>query len=237
MIGLVVVAVFSLDPLAKFLVERRIHAETGMETEIGKLTVRLSSSSLYIENFILKNPPEFGGGTFLEMPELYIAYDREALRSGKLHLKVVRIDIAKIHIVENKDGGKNIDELPVKILTAKPRGTATGKNQPAIVLDGIDRMEVSVRNVTFTNLRDPAQNMEQDLSIRNELFRNLKTDLDYQTAGALLTIKAGASFLFNGDFTNFGQLVKRKAKKEKRINPVSDELTNPVEKATETSAP
>ncbi|MEO6036263.1 MAG: hypothetical protein ABIQ35_13485, partial [Verrucomicrobiota bacterium] len=210
LIGVVLLAFFSIDPAAKFWAERRIKAETGLEATIGKLTVGVASSSLQIQNLMLKNKPEFGAGPLIEMPELFVAYDREAMRAGKLKLKVVRVEIARIHVVENKDGKKNIDDLqkrPAKIRGAKGSRRPTPSRDPALSLEGIDSLDVTIGNLQFTNLRDPSQNLDQPLSIRNEMFKDLKTKLDYETAAALLTIKAGASFLFSGGFANFGHLV------------------------------
>ena len=125
---LTAIAIFLIDPIAKFIAERRVRAETGMETTIGKFTVGLKTSTIHIENFVLKNPAEFGGDTFLEMPELFLSYDRDAMRSGKLHLNLVRIDVSKVHVVENKNGTRNIDALEKSQKKPKPHSAPTNKS-------------------------------------------------------------------------------------------------------------
>jgi uncharacterized protein involved in outer membrane biogenesis len=189
-------AVFFLDTIAKSIAEKRVRAETGMETTIGNFIVGIREPKIHIQNFVLKNPARFGGDTFIEMPELYLEYDRNALSTGKLHLKLVRINISKVHIVENKDGKKNVDDLQkhqpkMKSQTMPVR--SSNKTEPAFLFDGIDTLDVTLNSIRFTSEKHPEQNLEQNLGIKHEMFKNLKTDLDFQTAEAVLILKAGMS--------------------------------------------
>jgi uncharacterized protein involved in outer membrane biogenesis len=205
---LVIVAfILSLDAIARFVAERRVRAETGMETSIGKFTVGLKSSTIHIQNFVLKNPAEFGGDTFVEMPELFLDYDHEALRAGKLHLNLVRIDIAKVHVVENKDGKRNVDELQKHQRRSKTSHGSTNQSEAPFIFDGLDQLEVTLKTAQFTSFKNPSQNLEQDLGIRHEIFKNLKSEKDFQTAAALIALKAGAGLLLNGELTNPAQLL------------------------------
>lgn len=235
---LVVAGILLLDTIAKSVAERRVRTETGMDTKIGKFTVGLRSSTIHIENFVLKNTAEFGGDTFVEMPELFLDYDREALRSGKLRLKLVRIDIAKVHVVENKDGKRNVDELQKhQRKSESPRGT-TGKsphkNEPPFVFDGIETLDVTLKTAQFTNLKNPTQNLEHDLGIRHEMFKNLKTEKDFQTAAALLTLKAGAGLLLSGEVTNPLTLLLGGSTAGKETKNILEGLTEPLPEKTQT---
>lgn len=196
-----VLFILSLDTIAKFVAERRIRSETGMETKIGKFTIGLKTSTIHIQNFVLKNPAEFGGGSFVEIPELFLDYDREALRSGKLHLNLVRIEVAKIHLVENKDGKRNDAELQKRQHLHKRKHDKDKNDQP-FDFDGLEKLDVTLGTVQFTSFKNPAQNLKQDLGIQHEIFKNLKTEKDFQTAAALLTLKAGTALLMGGEIAN-----------------------------------
>ncbi len=229
---LIVAGIFSIDTVARLTAERRVRAATGMETKIGKFSVGLASGNVHIENFVMKNSAEFGGESFVEMPELYIEYDREALRAGKLRLKLVRINIASIHVIENADGKRNIDDLQKHPAKPKSSKTSTNKNENPFMFDGIDALEITLRKTRFTNLRDPKQNMETDFGIQNELFRNLKTETDFQTAAAVLAIKAGAAFLLNGgnlrDLSEPAKLLKQSSKAGTETKSILEDIAQPV---------
>ena len=99
LVVLVVAAVLLLNTIAKQVVESRMRAGTGMETRIGLIDIGLLSPTITIENFKLYNTPDFGGSVFIDMPELHLEYDPRAIRSGKLHFKLVRLNLAEVALV------------------------------------------------------------------------------------------------------------------------------------------
>src|SRR5205809_6461763 len=101
---LIVLLILFRDPIAKGLVERRIRQQTGLPVKIGKLSVGLRRPTLSIDNFKLRNSPGFGGSTFIDVPLLRVQYDLAALRSRRIHLNTVLLNLGELHIVQNKDG-------------------------------------------------------------------------------------------------------------------------------------
>src|SRR6185436_3175625 len=145
---LIVAGVLLLDTMAKSLVESRIRAETGMDVKIGKLVIGLASPTITVEEFKLYNTSEFGGSPFVEMPELHLEYDREALYSGKLHLKLARLNLAEVYVIENKDGKSNVQELQKK--QPKPSNISTNKTSgPPLEFLGIDTLNVTISKAKF----------------------------------------------------------------------------------------
>ena len=201
-----------------------------MNVKIGKFTLGLRSATVHIENFVLENTAEFGGETFVDMPELFIEYDRDALRSGKLHLKRVRISINKVHVVENQEGKRNADELQKHQGKTKSRNAPSNENEPKLAFTGVDMLDVSIRTVQFTSFKNRDQNLEHDLEIRHEVFKNLKTDQDFQTAAALLALKAGGSLWLSGEFPNLGTLLMRGSKAGKETKNILEGLSAPLPK-------
>ncbi|MEO6181516.1 MAG: hypothetical protein ABIP71_00090 [Verrucomicrobiota bacterium] len=231
-IVLIVAAIFSVDTIARKVVERRLRAATGMETSIEKMTLGFASSSIHIKNLVLKNPTEFGGDTFLDMPELQIEYDRDALRAWKLHLRFVRLNLQKVHVVENREGKSNLDSMkkPSKP-DRSPSQTIPQTNNPLpeFGFDGIDRLDVSIGTIEFTSSKNPENNLVQNFAVTNEIFNNLKTELDFQTAGVVLILKAGLSGALDFDsFFKAGSKVGKKSKKKmpKTPEPLVMETTN-----------
>src|SRR6266487_4481807 len=94
---LLALLILLLDPLAKSLLEKQIRKQTGLDVKIGRVTMGLKRPTLSIDHFTLLNSAEFGGSTFLAIPELLAQYDLAALRSGKIHLNLARINLAELH--------------------------------------------------------------------------------------------------------------------------------------------
>jgi uncharacterized protein involved in outer membrane biogenesis len=203
LIVLVVIAFLSVDSIVKRIAQKRILAETGLVAEIGKFHIGFSDHSLTIKNFKLLNPSEFGGGTFVELPELHVEYDLEAIRSNVVHLRVVRIDLAALNVVENKDGKRNVDVLmkpaPRGHVPSAPRNPAT-TNAPAapslpFKFGGIDKLQVTLGATKYSSAKFPERSFDRDLGIKNEVFRDIKNEQDLQTVGIVLSLKAGLANL------------------------------------------
>lgn len=123
-IVLVVALVLLKDVLIKALVEYRLRAQTGLDARIGRLEMGLLTPTLTIEDLKLYNPAEFGGSLFLDLPELRLEYDRPALAAGRLHLILLRMNLAVVHVVEDKSGQYNLRFLEAKL------GASSGQFMP-----------------------------------------------------------------------------------------------------------
>ncbi|MEO7297658.1 MAG: hypothetical protein ABI042_03665 [Verrucomicrobiota bacterium] len=223
---LAITAILSIDAIAKLLAERRIESQTGFRASIGKLNLGIRNATVDFYDLVLKNPTQFHADTFLEMPELHIEYDRDALRTGKLHLKLVRFNLQKVHVVENAEGGKNIDGIQNQknaVGLPRPRGKGTKIDSSAYVFDGIDRLEMSLGLIEFTSEKSPEKNFRQNFAVTNEVFHNLKTDLDFQTVGVVLILKAGLS-----GSLDFDTLLNAGSKAGKKSKTILQDVTEPL---------
>jgi hypothetical protein len=177
------------DNIARNLTEERIRRETGFDAKIGKLEVSLFAPRVRLENVLLYNPPEFGGSLFLDIPDLHVEYDRNRLAMGKLHLKLLRLNLREVHIVESAQGRTNLVEILHKtapeLLVAKP-GSAGG-----YVFDGIDTLNLSVGTVRYTNLRLPKRNQLAKLDMRDDLTQNLHSEQDFTAILFKVLLRAG----------------------------------------------
>lgn len=221
---LAIVIFLSIDTVARIAAERRIGSETGLKATIEKLQIGFSKPTIHIENLILKNPAELRGNPIVEMPRLDFEYDRAALRMGKLHFKFLSIDLKSIHVVENALGHSNFDALQKKKVKKYPSlSTRTATKTNGFPFDGIDILEVTLGTVQFTSEKNPEKNFRQNFAVTNEVFKNLKTDLDFQTAGVVLILKAGLS-----GSLDFDTLLNAGSKAGKKSKTILQDVTEPL---------
>jgi uncharacterized protein involved in outer membrane biogenesis len=188
LVVLAVAGVLLLDTIVKEVVESRLRASTGMDVRIGKIEVGLLSPTITIENFKLYNTAEFGGSLFLDMPELHLEYDRMAARSGHLHFKLVRLDLAEIALVQNKNG-----RLNVQAMEKKGREASGGEKSPVTVnvkFTGIDTLNLTLGKFRLSNLASGREE-EIDFGIKDQLSHNVKSEADLQGLSFLLATRAG----------------------------------------------
>jgi uncharacterized protein involved in outer membrane biogenesis len=172
---LVVLAVLLKDVIAKSIAERNLRDNTGMDAKISKLEVNLGTPTVNLEGLKLYNRPEFGGSTFLDLPELRIEYVPADIREGKLHFKTVRLNLAEVHVVKNKDGKTNIDMLQ-KESKKKTSGQKSKTDKPGVDFGGIDTLYLTVGKIRITDELDPRNNAVIDVGIKDEVGTNLKDE-------------------------------------------------------------
>lgn len=173
-VALVVGLLFSKDAIAKAAVEQQLRAQTGMDVKIGKFSLSVLSPIATIENLTLYNPADFGGIPFLNIRELHIQFDREALAHRELRLKLLKLNIAELAVVKNDLGQTNIVNLAA---AAKP-----AKTSEMVEFKGIEVANFSISKVTFLDLKNQRNNREFTWNVQNQVFRDLKTSGEFYHA-------------------------------------------------------
>ena len=110
-VAIVVGLLLSKDAILKAAVEQQIRAQTGMDAKIGRLSLGLLTPVVTIENLKIHNTPEFGGAPFLDIRELHVEYDRDALAQRKLRITLLRLNLEELTVVRNATGTTNISTL------------------------------------------------------------------------------------------------------------------------------
>jgi hypothetical protein len=190
LVALLVAAILLMDTIAKQIVQSRLRAETGMDVKIGKMDIGLAAPTIAIEDFKMYNTPEFGGSLFLSMPEIYADYDWAAIRASKLHLNLLRINLAEIDIVQDKQGRLNIQGLEEK---SKAAADAARKQTSSLTFTGLDTLNVTIQKLRMWSMDAPARVTEARFGITNEIFTNLKTEEDMERMAVLLAARSSAS--------------------------------------------
>jgi hypothetical protein len=198
LVVLAVVLLLSLDTILRVVAENRIRAQTGMDAEIGKFHLGLLEPVVSIENLRIYNPPAFGGTPFLNIPEIHVEYDRDALLKNKIHLTLMRFNLGELDIVRNEAGQTNLFALGL----ALPKQGAKGgdqqlkefKQRTGLDFQGIDALNVSVGTARFIDLKDPSNNREQKIGIDDFVMKNVKTPADLAGLMVLVALRGGDFF-------------------------------------------
>ena len=177
------------DSFAKSLAEKNLRDSTGMDAKIARLEVGLLTPTANIEGLKIYNSADFGGGSFLEMPELRVEYVPEDMRTGKIHFKVLRLHIAEVHVVKNKDGRTNLDAIH-KESKKKSSGQKKKTDTPGVDFGGIDTVYLSVGKITVTDLGNPKNNREIRVNLKDEVGHNLKTEAELTAWFTFVVAKA-----------------------------------------------
>ena len=197
---LVVVAVLSLDSILRVMMEHRIRAQTGMDAEIGRLSVGLVEPRIEILDLKLYNPPDFGGTPFLSIPEIHVEYDRAALALSKLHLTLVRFNLGELDIVKNQAGQTNLFGLvlgaPLQKSPAPGPNPAVAQfqRQTGLTFQSVDYLNVSIGTFKYIDLKDSRHNRTQKIGIDNYVMKNVKGPADLAGLAFLIALRSGDFF-------------------------------------------
>lgn len=186
-IALVVALVLSKDAILKSLVERQIRAQTGMDVKIGKFSAGLLSPVVDIEKLTLYNPPEFGGTLFLDVPVLHVEYSRLGLAEKKLHLTLLRLNVAELNVVKNDAGHTNVTNFRWK----PPKQGA--RPQDKIQFPVIEVLNLSVGKARFIDLKNPRHNREYRPNLQNQIFKDVKSEDDVRAILFMIWLRSGGA--------------------------------------------
>jgi hypothetical protein len=216
LIVLLIAAILLLDTMAREFVEYQLRNDTGLETKVGHVTVGLLHPELTIENLVLYNRAQFGGSPFIELPELHVEYDPDALRSRKLHCTLLRFNLARVNLVEDKQGRRNFEAL-LKFFAASTTTPATPAppshpNHPVVPawhdvrFGGIDTLNISIGRATYLHMKQPDKVDELKFNVEHQVFTNVKTEQDFSADLIVALLKSNASLMQSGNPQTWIQL-------------------------------
>ncbi|MBI5387691.1 MAG: AsmA family protein [Verrucomicrobia bacterium] len=188
LIVLAVALVLLKDILLKAIVERRIREQTGLEVKIAKLEAGLFSPTFLMEDFKLYNPPEFGGSVFLDVPEVRFEYDAGEAVRGRLHFRLLRLNLKELHTVRSQSGRTNLLGL---VAQAQRRAPAQPPSDGGLKLEfgGIDRLYLSFGTVKHTDLQQPRNNWQRTIGWKDYEVKNICTEEDLRNWATLVLMQ------------------------------------------------
>lgn len=179
------------DLLIKEITQKRIQRQTGLQVRIGAMQTALLSSTLSIQNLVIYNPAEFGGGPLVDVPDLHLEYAYGNPASQGIKLKLLRLDIRELNIIQNNSGETNIitilDKVAPEILRKRSGQKSNGS------FGGIDMLNLSVGKVRYIHLAHPKRNQEIDVGMRHAIVQNIRTEDDLAGVFLKVLVRAGIS--------------------------------------------
>jgi hypothetical protein len=140
-----------------------------------------------IEHFQLYNTPEFGGAPFVDIPELHLEYDRFSLARRKLHITLLRFNLAELNIVKNETGHTNIVSMMNHAGAQRPRNHRGAE----VEFTGIDVLNLSLGKVRLLDLKDRQKSGELYIGLRDQVFRNVKSESDLLGVLFVIWLRSG----------------------------------------------
>jgi len=122
-----VVAFLARNFIARKSVEVGVKKLTGFPLEIGKVDVGVFGGTLEVNNLKLTNPPEFHGGTFVDLPLFKVDYTTLSMLTGSPHIKELVVNVEEVVLVTNEKGEINAQAIQNKLIASKPASTGSEK--------------------------------------------------------------------------------------------------------------
>lgn len=204
--ALVVILLLARNAILRVYLEHQIHAQTGMDAEIGGFSLGLAEPTVTIWNFRLYNPPSFAGTPFLDIREIHVEYDPAALARHELHITLMRFNLGELDVVKNQAGQTNILSLGLSASPKKASGRA-GESftmQTGLEFTGIDVLNVSIGTAKYIDLNNPRNNRTQIIGIQNCVLKNVKSPADLGGLAAFIALRSGDFFSSLSDRKNSG---------------------------------
>ena len=192
---IVVVLLLSLNSILRILIEHNIRAQTGMDAEIGRVEVGWTEPTLEIRDLKIYNSPSFGGTPFLDVPEIHVEYDRAALLNKKLHLTLLRLNLAELDIVKSRNEQFNVStsgKLPQK--NSREISMPSFKQQTGYDFKGIDALNVSFNKVKYIDLQNHHNDREQRIGLQNIVVPDVKSERDLASLFFIIGLRSNHIF-------------------------------------------
>src|SRR5262249_433047 len=154
--------------IAREITERRIERQTGLEARIGHMRVSIFEPRLTIEHLVIYNSADFGGSPMIDVPELHIEYNRSPLFYRNYHFKFIRLDLARLNVVEDKEGVKNLDVLgkhSKKYNEANGESSGEKSKEDKKGFRKIDTLNLSLGRATHLDMRNPGKVEELNVDL------------------------------------------------------------------------
>lgn len=190
---LLAVLALSFDAIVTGIAEGKLRKQTGLEVHLDKLELRPWSGRARAERLVIYNPAEFGGGPLVNVAELHVEYDPALAKERKLHLTVLRFNLAELHIIVDKAGQSNLDGVR-KAVEEIRRGQRVTKTNTPMEFAGLDMLNLTLGKGTWTDLRVSGTPREFDLGIRNEVVQDMKDSKELVAKLTPIVLRAGLTF-------------------------------------------
>lgn len=200
LIVLAVAFILLLDTMAKAVAEREIKRQTGLDVTIGRLEVGLFNPKLRVENLVLYNAPEYGGAPMVNLPELHIEYNRRDLLERRWHLRLLRVNLAELHVVEGRNGRLNLTALDQHLKRVAEQDAKRRSQSAAAQFAGIETLNLSLGRLRYSSLKNPETKGYYNLAIENWVLTNIQKEEEIPAALQAMAKRKGLESLWERIF-------------------------------------
>ncbi len=180
------IGLLSFDWMVKRAIQSRVNASGMAEVEIGSLDIGLFRPHLQVRDLKVFGQSQFGGVQILDLPELRVEYDREALKRQELQVRLLRIRLNELTLVDGFAGSQTnmfqrlqgyselVNAYTNRLGELTNRAElARGQRVGNLTFAGIDRLELTLGKVRFVDLKDPMAEKVAALNINRRVLTNL----------------------------------------------------------------
>jgi len=183
-----------LDYLARNALEKQLRKQIGLEVEISRLSIGLLKPVVTIQNLKVLNSSDFGGSTFIHLPLVQVEYNPQALLSRSFHLRIARLDLGELRIVQKKDGKTNLGWLRERHKDPA-YSSPSGLKKAGFEFEGIDTLVLSIGKLIYLSERNPVESDEIYIGLKDETLKNIQSFRDLQPLLTRLALEKDVSFI------------------------------------------
>ncbi len=182
LVAVVIVLALAKDAIIKTVMEQAVTGMTGFKTTVESVKYDFPST-IQISGLDIKNPQGFKAKTFVNIPEIFVSLHlSELIKSRKIHLPEVRLNLQEVNIEKNEKGVSNVELLTS---VGGKQGQTQAPEQPAQIkkvalLFQLDRLVLTIRNVSYEDRSGligsapiPGKKLAVDLNVQQEVFTNI----------------------------------------------------------------
>lgn len=189
----------SLDALVRFGIQRSMEQKTGAGVRLDAARLGVSDGALHLRSLVLSNPPGFGPAPLLSIPELYLRYDPQSAASNVLRFAEVRLHLAELNIIVDREGRTNVTELAGVGGLGGLGGLGGGSGSEesltnllaTLQFGGIERLTLTLGRFRLVDERDPRKNLQLDLGISNRTLTQVDSLAQLMPLAVEIALKGG----------------------------------------------
>lgn len=169
---LLVVGVWALATYAlPGMIQSTLANKTGFPVSSKAFKLDVMKGRVELQDFVVQNPQQFGGGTFISVPSLIVEADPMSLITQSVHIREFTLHVAEAAIVQNESGQRNSDAFNQGLQSLMANNSAAqqkAENQPQPKVR-IDKLKLQIDNAKLVNLGSkPATTTMVPLNIKFE---------------------------------------------------------------------
>lgn len=226
-IGLVI---WKFDFLMQTAICSALSRGLGAPVEMDGFHLSPANSSVQWVGVRLYNPPGFGPGPWLSIPELYLQAQAGSPSSNPFssntisiptnvaaaHWREIRLNLAELAIVVNEQGQTNVTELMNSLSQRRSDVGSVTNLLSDFRFGGIDRLVLSLGRLRYVDLRNPTSTQELVFGLTNRVYTNLVSIDDFQPIAGEIVMRGALGLLARPSGSPLPQLLQRWT----RSNPI-----------------